>query len=388
MDLTIRSLLAPSVSLLDGAFRPLLLDMTTHLFSSFSRSLHSHIHLYLVHFIPQYAGAAYNHNALKETGITHIVSAARSARDNYPEDIRYLDVELCTKQMTPEEIQNILIKTSEFITEATSRKDFKVLVHDWEGAGRSAVLIVAHIMQTRRITFDAAVEIVRKTRPGINIEDAYEVQLLQLEQDMHLLPTEKQNAAAAAAAAAQGHVAGADFYDYGSEMDDVDAFDQVIKDSSSSDGFLDEFGSAEDNEYEVNSEDYEDDDGSHFWGQESYDDDEEEEESSTSIVSEESNSDEDYPEVDEDDDGSHWWGQDSYDDEEVAEDPLSIFESESGSGSSDEYWWGHVETDVGAEEAFDEGEDDDLNTFIYFEDEDDTDFIGSSDEDISVLPKE
>ena len=289
--------------------------------------------------------------------------------------------------MSPEEIQIILTKTSEFITEATSRKDFKVLVHDWEGAGRSAVLIIAHIMQTRRITFDAAMEIVRKTRPGINIEDAYEVQLLQLEQDMHLLPTEKQNAAAA-----QGHagIAGADFYDYGSDMDEVDAFDQVIKDSSSSDGFLDEFGSAEDNEYEGNSEDYEDDDGSHFWGQESYDDDEEAEESSTSKLSDKSNSDEDYSESDEDDDGSHWWGQE-YDDEEEEggeEDSLSLFDSGSGSDSSDEYWWGHVETHIGAEEAFDEGEDDDVNTFIYFDDEDDTDFIGSSDEDISILPKE
>ena len=345
----------------------------------------SHLLLYLAHSFlsTQYAGAAYNYNALKETGITHIVSAARSARDNYPEDIRYLDVELCTKQTSPDEIQDILTKTSEFITEATSRKDFKVLVHDWEGAGRSAVLIVAHIMQTRRITFDAAVGIVRKTRPGINIEDAYEIQLLQLEHEMHLLPIEKQYAAVA-----RGRIAAADVYDYGNEMDDVDAFDQVIKDSSSPDGFWDELGSAEDNEYEVNSEDYEDDDGSHFWGQESYDDDEEEEESSTSMASDESNSDEDYFEEDEDDDGSHFWGQDSYDDEEE-EFSLSIFDdSGSGSGSSDEYWWGHVETDVGAEEAFDEGEDDDLNTFIYFEDEDDTGFIGSNDEDISVLPKE
>lgn len=333
------------------------------------------------HCITHYSGAAYNYPALKEAGITHIISAARSARDNYPEDIRYLDVNMCTEKMSPGEIQEILAKTSAFIAEATSRKDFKVLVHDWEGAGRSAVLIVAHIMQTRRITFDAAVEIVRKTRPGINIEDDYEVQLLQLEQDMHLLPTEKQKSAAA-----QGHVDGTDVYDYGSDMDDVDAFDQVAKDSSSSDGFLDEFGSAEDNEYEVNSEDYEDDDGSHFWGQESYDEDdnyEEEEESS-----DESNSDEDYitSDVDEDDDGSHWWGQESYDDEEEEEeDSLSLFDD--SVSSSDEYWWGHVEPDIG-DEAFDEGEDDDLNEFIYFEDEDDTDFIGSSDEDISILPKE
>jgi len=238
------------------------------------------------------------------------------------------------EKISPAEIQDILAKTSAFIAEATSRKDFKVLVHDWEGSRQSAVLIVAHIMQTRRISFDAATELVRKTRPGINIEDSYEVQLLQLEQDMHLMPIKNQNVAA------RGHIAGADSYDYGSDMDDTHGFDQTVRDSSSSDGFLDTFGSNEGSEYE----DYEDDDGSHFWGYESYDGEEEDNRESKSLSA-----------------------------------------ADSGS-SSDEYWWGHVETNIGAEEAFDEGEDDDLNTFLYFEDEDD--FIGSSDEDISVLPKE
>ena len=153
------------------------------------------------------------------------------------------------------------------------------MVHDWEGAGRSAVLIVAHIMKSRQITYDAAVEIVRKTRPGISIEDAYEAELLQLEQDLHLRAAKSRTTAIG-----QAHSAGADFSDYDSDMDDAKAFDERAEDSSSSDEFLDEFGSDEDNEDELENEYYyEDDDGSHFWGYESHDD--EESESSESVVS-------------------------------------------------------------------------------------------------------
>ena len=241
------------------------------------------------------------------------------------------------------------------------------MVHDWEGAGRSAVLIVAHIMKTRQITYDAAVEIVRKTRPGISIEDAYKVQLLQLEQDLHLRAAKSQTTATD-----QAHSAGADFSDYDSDMDDTEAFDEIVEDSSSSDGFLDAFGSDEDKEDEVENEYYDDDDGSHFWGYEyeSYDD--EESESSTSVVSDTFDSDEDHYE-EADDDGSHFWGDESYDDEEEEE---SSSLSESGS-SSDEYWWGHVvDHDIEDEDAFDEDEeDDDVSRFVYFEDEDDVNFV-------------
>jgi hypothetical protein len=165
-------------------------------------------------------------------------------------------------------------------------------------------------------------------------------------------------------------------------MDDTEAFDEIVEDSSSSDGLLDAFGSDEDNEDEVENEYYDDDDGSHFWGYESHDD--EESESSTSVVSDTVDSDEDHYE-EADDDGSHFWGHESYDDEEKGE---SSSLSESGS-SSDEYWWGHVvDHDIEDDDAFDEGEDDDVSRFVYFEYEDDANFISSSGKDISVLPKE
>lgn len=210
-----------------------------------------------------HTGAAYNYNALKEAGITHIVSAARSARANFPEEIVYYDVSLSSEKTTPEEIQDAFLKTSEFIEEATSRKDFKVMVNDWEGAGRSAVLILAHIMRTKQVTYDSAKETLVRTRPCLSIDDAYDKQLLQLELDLHLDEKNKSKRT-------RQHLHGADYYYYyGNEFDDTDAFD-FETDDDEIDGF-DVLGPGE--------EEYSDgDDGSHFLGNDEdyYDSSEEE----------------------------------------------------------------------------------------------------------------
>mmetsp|Transcript_30034 Transcript_30034/g.65031 ORF Transcript_30034/g.65031 Transcript_30034/m.65031 type:complete len:371 (+) Transcript_30034:66-1178(+) len=207
-------------------------------------------------------GAAYNYNALKEAGITHIVSAARSARANFPEQIVYFDVNLSAEKATPEEIQDAFLKTSEFIHEATSRKDFKVMINDWEGAGRSAALILAHIMRSQQVTYDAAVEILMRTRPCLAIDDAYDKELLQLEQDLGLDVNKKTKRSG-------DHFQGADYYDYGNDLDDTDAFDSDMDDTEV-DGF-DAVGSQD------GQEEYDDDDGSHFLGSdEDYDSFEEE----------------------------------------------------------------------------------------------------------------
>ena len=163
----------------------------------------------------------------------------------------YFDVNLSAEKATPEEIQAAFLKTSEFIQEATSRKDFKVMINDWEGAGRSAVLILAHIMRSQQVTYDAAMEILMRTRPCLAIDDAYDKELLQLEQDLSLDVNKKNKQTGE-------HFQGADYYDYGNDLDDTDAFDTEMDDDEV-DGF-DAFGSQD------GQEEYDDDDGSHFLG--------------------------------------------------------------------------------------------------------------------------
>ena len=58
---------------------------------------------------------------------------------------------------------DVFLSTSKYIDNAISSGG-KVLVHDWEGAGRSGVFIMAYLMRSRNISYENALEVVRTTR--------------------------------------------------------------------------------------------------------------------------------------------------------------------------------------------------------------------------------
>ena len=112
-----------------------------------------------------FAGSAYNWEGLEEAGITHIVSAARSARLNFSDKIHYKRISIADDNIkeSSEQIMDMFLTTSKYIDNAISSGG-KVLVHDWEGAGRSGVFIMAYLMRNRNISYDSALEVVRTTR--------------------------------------------------------------------------------------------------------------------------------------------------------------------------------------------------------------------------------
>lgn len=112
-----------------------------------------------------FVGSAYNWEGLEEAGITHIVSAARSARLNFSDKIHYKRIAIADDNIkeSPEQIMDMFLSTSKYIDNAISSGG-KVLVHDWEGAGRSGVFIMAYLMRNRNISYDSALEVVRTTR--------------------------------------------------------------------------------------------------------------------------------------------------------------------------------------------------------------------------------
>ena len=112
-----------------------------------------------------FAGSAYNWEGLEEAGITHIVSAARSARLNFSDKIHYKRIAIADDNVkeSPEQVMDMFLSTSKYIDKAISSGG-KVLVHDWEGAGRSGVFIMAYLMRNRNISYGRALEVVRATR--------------------------------------------------------------------------------------------------------------------------------------------------------------------------------------------------------------------------------
>ena len=112
-----------------------------------------------------FVGSAYNWEGLEEAGITHIVSAARSARLNFSDKIHYKRISIADDNIkeSPEQVMDLFLSTCKYLDNAISSGG-KVLVHDWEGAGRSGVFIMAYLMRSRNISYESALEIVRTTR--------------------------------------------------------------------------------------------------------------------------------------------------------------------------------------------------------------------------------
>ena len=127
---------------------------------------------------PHGTGSAYNWESLEETGITHIVSAARSARMNYSDKIHYKRVAIAddNTEESPEQVMDMFLSVSKYI-DAAIRSGGKVLVHDWEGAGRSSVFIMAYLMKSRNISYERALEVVRTTRSIVKPTKSFAEQL-------------------------------------------------------------------------------------------------------------------------------------------------------------------------------------------------------------------
>lgn len=142
------------------------------------------LHLIICQYIASscytFAGSAYNWEGLEEAGITHIVSAARSARLNFSDKIHYKRIAIGDDNIkeSSEQIMDMFLSTSRYIDNAISSGG-KVLVHDWEGAGRSGVFIVAYLMRSRNISYDGALEVVRTTRSIVKPTQSF-VEMLEL----------------------------------------------------------------------------------------------------------------------------------------------------------------------------------------------------------------
>ena len=127
---------------------------------------------------PHDTGSAYNWESLEETGITHIVSAARSARMNYSDKIHYKRVAIADDSIeeSPEQVMDMFLSVSKYIDAAISSGG-KVRVHDWEGAGRSGVFIMAYLMRSRSISYERALEVVRTSRSIVKPTKSFAEQL-------------------------------------------------------------------------------------------------------------------------------------------------------------------------------------------------------------------
>ncbi|KAK9249424.1 protein-tyrosine phosphatase-like protein [Lipomyces tetrasporus] len=139
------------------------------------------------HKIPDYniyigtSFALHGQKALADAGVTHILSALRGNIDSkLVSSFKHMHIQVDDDD--DEDMLQYFDQSNAFIDEALSSGG-TILVHCIAGISRSATLVIAYIMQDRRISFEEAWSLVQEGRPIVNPNDSFKEQLAIYEQD-------------------------------------------------------------------------------------------------------------------------------------------------------------------------------------------------------------
>ena len=108
-------------------------------------------------------------------GITHILSVIPHQLPPVPSNIEQLQVKVRDSQMSLIAVH--FDRAIEFI-ETALNSDGRVLVHCWRGVSRSATIVIAYIMRTRRLQYDAALALVKGRRSCVDPNPGFQTQLV------------------------------------------------------------------------------------------------------------------------------------------------------------------------------------------------------------------
>jgi protein-tyrosine phosphatase len=118
---------------------------------------------------------------MKELGITHIIVAARELKCRYPDDFKYVQIDI--DDTMDENMLNIFKHMSEYINNVLSDTNNKILIHCAAGISRSPSIVIAYLMNnTNMKTFDSAFKFLHNIRPLIDPNPNFIKQLKIYEQ--------------------------------------------------------------------------------------------------------------------------------------------------------------------------------------------------------------
>ena len=131
------------------------------------------------------AGPAYNMTALREMNISHIISVTSGVRPQFPDEFEYLHIQgLRDEPKDPRQSLAVHFnETTPFIDAARSGGG-RCLVHCWEGRSRSVTVITAYLIEREGMTREAALRLIRKTRPMARPNDRFMRELEELSLDV------------------------------------------------------------------------------------------------------------------------------------------------------------------------------------------------------------
>lgn len=108
--------------------------------------------------------SAMNMSALNQCKITHILNVATGIENAFPEQYKYLNIELLDLPQT--NIRQVFSQTNEFIQQAITDNGC-VLVHCNAGISRSASIVLAYLLGRHSMKYDDAYELLKRARSAI-----------------------------------------------------------------------------------------------------------------------------------------------------------------------------------------------------------------------------
>ncbi|CAF0849762.1 unnamed protein product [Rotaria sordida] len=120
--------------------------------------------------------SALNIAGLNECKITHILNVATGIRNAFPDQYKYLNIELLDVPET--NIHKVFTRTNEFIQQAVADNGH-VLIHCNAGISRSASIALAYLLGIHRIKYEDAYKLLKTARSNIKPNDGFVKQLKQ-----------------------------------------------------------------------------------------------------------------------------------------------------------------------------------------------------------------
>jgi len=135
-----------------------------------------------------YLGGERNAHNLKEltvrTNIGFILNVTWEAAEQYPDQFKYKRVTISDKAAEP--ISDHFEEVFEFIEIARKDGTKNVLVHCVQGISRSATMVIAYLMWSKRISFQRALQHVVKRRAVVNPNPGFRERLQMYEKQLGL----------------------------------------------------------------------------------------------------------------------------------------------------------------------------------------------------------
>lgn len=117
-------------------------------------------------------------HSLHRLGITHIVNTADELENYYESVFDYARMGMLDS--SDEDISDKLEPSFKYISFALS-KGGKVFVHCYAGMSRSATIVLYYLMKSHRVSYDKALQYLKRCRPIVQPNAGYERHLREIE---------------------------------------------------------------------------------------------------------------------------------------------------------------------------------------------------------------